>query len=126
MHLDDERLNDALRRLPNWRPPPDFTETVLARMHAEHLTRSAPPRAHSRLGLARAALQGAIAGLVTYAAAQVVWPSVLPFAGGPVVDLYVRLVAFAVASLITHILPVAWICAALSLALAASFALRRT
>jgi hypothetical protein len=64
-------------------------------------------------------LRAAVAGLVTYAAVHVVWLSVLPWFGGPVVERYVTFVALAVASLTTHVLPVAWICAALSLALAA-------
>lgn len=115
------RLDETLKREPSWQPPPGFARRVTAAVQTEQATW---PGAESRVGggFVRAALQGALAASIVYVASRLLWwgvPSVTDRLM-TTLDAYVAFVELASRQLVLNALPVAWISAAFSIALAAS------
>jgi len=117
-----EDLDEILKREPSWEPPRGFARTVIARMSARAPGPLVTER-HSGLELLHAAQQGVLATAVGYLGGHLLWWGA-PLAADratTVVDAYVAFMERVAAGLVTSGLPIAWMCAAFSLAMAASF-----
>ncbi len=93
--LNDERLDEVLRRLPRWQPPPHFTRAVVARMPEA----SPVPPPVWRLRLVGRALGIGVSG------------ALLTYVGG-------LLIARATPALLENAVAVGWVGAALALMVA--------
>jgi hypothetical protein len=118
--LSDERLDEALRRQPRWEPSRHFARAVIARMPVAIPASSPGPR--SLVMVFQAAAVGALCAAVALAAGLLVsWTTLQAIPGAvAVAAAYEMLLESATVALIEHATPVAWITAAVALAIAAS------
>ncbi len=108
----DEQLDETLRRLPAWDPPPDFATRVAA---AARATVEWPVHESRARVWAGSLFQGLSAAALGTAVGVAVWASLDP---------YLRLMTAAADVAIMQPLAVSWTCAAFSLVTAAAACFR--
>jgi hypothetical protein len=115
--MQTEELDEALTHQPSWEPPPGFARRVV--MRASMDTQLRPARPHPWRG---GFLRSATVALAAAAGAYVigVLPSSLVREAMATVDGYAKFMEVAARAIASRAVLVSWICAALSLALAAS------
>jgi hypothetical protein len=118
-------FEDALKRQPSWVPPPGFARRVslLASMASRPWPAREPPR---RSGLLRAVAVGVAAAAAAYVIGVLMSALVALIVQetATTVDGYSRLMDLTVRAVASRAVFVSWLCAAVSLAFAASLALR--
>jgi hypothetical protein len=120
-HLSDERLDEALRRQPQWEPPGNFARAVIARLPAA-IPATPPPRREILLVVFRAAAHGLLAASGALAAGLLLWRVTLEAMLGAIgaaaaSEMFLKFATFA---LIDNAAIVAWISAAATVLIAAS------
>jgi hypothetical protein len=100
--MQNQDLDEALRREPTWNPPEGFARSVVLRVASENL--QWPAVRQPRVSFGRGLVLGALAAV-----------------GGSAVE---RLIAVATPELLLHPVPAVWTCALLSFAVAASLTCR--
>lgn len=120
----DEHIDDALRRLPLWAPPAAVSRRIASRVLASALDWPAP-ESRTRLWVG-AAVEGGFAAGLACVAGWLVWEGAASAAdpARQALDAYIRLLMAAAAQPVMQPLPLAWVCAALSLVTAFIFARR--
>jgi hypothetical protein len=100
----DDQLDEALRRLPAWTPPPYFAERMSRRVSIRDESQAMVPRVRFWIG---AILQGMVAAGIGFLASTVVslGATSLSGAGRAAVDEYLRVVLPS-----NNALPLAWMC----------------